>query len=162
MPGGVGIPPTKPRTRKDGEKPPVPNPLPAALNGVRASGPGHIHVSWISGIFECDEGSIRVAVQTVLVLGNYQQTIPVVRSPGPDKRFSSAGSALTAKDERKEIFSRTIRMVVSFCRADYQLTWSWMDPRPTLFLYVDFARSTLSKLLQKLARYGKPLQAAGR
>ncbi len=55
-----------------------------------------------------------------------------------------------------------ISMVVSYCRADYQLTWSWKDPRPTLFLYADFARSNLSKLLQKLARYGKPLQAAGR
>jgi predicted ATP-grasp superfamily ATP-dependent carboligase len=59
-------------------------------------------------------------------------------------------AALTAKDQRTgEIASRIARMVVAFCRADYQLTWSWKDPLPTLFLYASFARSNFSKLLRK-------------
>jgi len=70
-------------------------------------------------------------------------------------------AALTAKDQRTEIASRIARMVVSFCRADYQLTWSWKDPLPTLFLYADFARSNLSKALRKFARYGNPQPAGG-
>ena len=49
-----------------------------------------------------------------------------------------------------EIVSRIAKIVVSFCRADYQLTWSWKDPFPTLFLYADLFRSRASRLAQRI------------
>ncbi|MBI2990865.1 MAG: hypothetical protein HYY47_01810 [Deltaproteobacteria bacterium] len=64
--------------------------------------------------------------------------------------------ALTGKELRAaEIASRIAKIVVSFCRADYQLTWSWKDPLPTLFLYVSVAGSGLSKLVRKICALWK-------
>jgi predicted ATP-grasp superfamily ATP-dependent carboligase len=49
-----------------------------------------------------------------------------------------------------EIASWIPKIVVSFCRANYQLTWSWKDPFPTLFLYADLFRSRASRLAQRI------------
>jgi len=86
--------------------------------------------------------------------------------PRPQKHYAAGRrchwllgdlAALTAKEQRtRKVASGIIRMLASFCRADYQLTWSWKDPLPTLFLYASFAGSNLSKLLRKFVRYGKP------
>jgi predicted ATP-grasp superfamily ATP-dependent carboligase len=60
-------------------------------------------------------------------------------------------AALTARERSTtKIASRIPKIVVSFCRADYQLTWSWKDPFPTLFLYAGFLRSHVFKLARKI------------
>jgi predicted ATP-grasp superfamily ATP-dependent carboligase len=56
----------------------------------------------------------------------------------------------TRERSTAEIASGIFKIIVSFCRADYQLTWSWKDPFPTLFLYAGFFKSRASKLARKI------------
>lgn len=59
------------------------------------------------------------------------------------------GDLMALADSERGLFAiarRLIAMIVSFRGADFQLTWSWRDPLPTLYLYACFAKSCLSKL----------------
>jgi hypothetical protein len=111
--------------------------------------------------YRCGFDFAMLAVQCADWLNDVGNAVP--RTP---KRYAAGKrchwllgdlTALTAKDRRTgEIASRITRMVVSLCRVDYHLTWSWKDPLPTLFLYASFARSNLSKLLRKFALWKSP------
>lgn len=107
----------------------------------------------------CGLDFAMLAVQCADALNNAESAVarPSKYYPAGKRCYWLLGdlAALAAKDQRAGIASRVARMVASFCRADYQLTWLWKDPLPTLFLYASFARSSLFKLLQKFARYGK-------
>ena len=112
--------------------------------------------------YRCGLDFAMLAVQCADGLQDAGSTVP--RPPqhyAAGKRcYWVLGDLAALTDQRTgKIASRITRMIVSFCRADYQLTWSWRDPLPTLFLYASLARSNLSKLLRKVARYGKTASA---